>query len=321
MMERDSRIFVAGHRGLVGSAILRKLVAEGHTATITRSRAELDLRDQRAVHDFFRLQKPEYVFMAAARVGGIVANSTQQAEFLYENLAIAANVIHAAAESEVASLLFLGSSCIYPRLAPQPIAEESLLTGPLEPTNEGYAIAKIAGLKLCEYYARQYGKRFISAMPTNLYGPGDNFHPDLSHVIPGMMRRFHRAVIDGASEVVVWGSGKPRREFLHVDDLADALYLLMQHENAPLLVNVGTGEDRTITDLANLMAEIVGFKGSIVYDHTNPDGTPRKLLDVSRIHALGWRARIALHDGLRSTYEWALAHDVFAPGAALSIPK
>jgi GDP-L-fucose synthase len=316
MIRKDSRTFVAGHRGLVGSAIVRKLRREGHAEVLARPRTELDLLDQRAVHAFFRDEKPELVYVAAARVGGIEANSRYQADFLYENLVIATNVIHAAAESGVEKLLFLGSSCIYPQLAQQPMKEETLLSGPLEPTNEGYAVAKIAGLKLCEYYARQYGKRFIAAMPTNLYGPYDNFHPDHSHVIPGMMRRFHDAVASGADEVVVWGSGTPRREFLHVDDLADALHLLMDCHEEPAHINVGTGEDLTIAELAETMAEIVGFRGSIVYDRARPDGSPQKLLDISRIRALGWQPRIALREGLRSTYQWALEHGVFTPAAA-----
>ena len=315
MIEKGSRIFVAGHRGLVGSAVMRKLQREGHSSILTTPRSELDLLDQRAVHSWFREQRPQFVFVAAARVGGIKANSEQQADFLYENLVIAANVIHAAAESGVGKLLFLGSSCIYPREAPQPMREEALLTSALEPTNEGYAIAKIAGLKLCEHYHRQYGQRFISAMPANLYGPGDNFHPENSHVIPGMMRRFHEAAVSGSPEVSVWGSGKPRREFLHVDDLADALYLLMQVYEEPLFVNVGTGRDCTIAELARLMAETVGFEGSIVFDGSKPDGTPRKLLDVSRIEALGWRAAIPLRDGLRQTYRWAVDNGVFSAPA------
>ena len=314
-MNSQSRIFVAGHRGLVGSAIVRKLQREGHANVVTRTRAELDLTDQAAVRAFFRRERPEFVFLAAARVGGILANATHQADFLYENLAIAANVIRAAADHDTEKLLFLGSSCIYPRDAAQPMREEALLTGPLEATNEGYAIAKIAGLKLCEYYQRQYGKRFISAMPTNLYGPWDNFHPDQSHVIPGMMRRFHEAAAAEFPEVVVWGSGAPRREFLHVDDLADALYLLMQRYEEPGFVNVGTADDCTIAELAGTMAEVVGYEGKIVFDRSKPDGTPRKLLDVSRIAALGWRARIALAEGLRGTYRWALEQGVFANAA------
>ena len=300
---------------MVGSAIVRLLLREGHANVITRSRAELDLLDQRAVHEFFGEQKIEFVFVAAARVGGIVANNRDQAAFLYENLVIETNVIHAADVTGVTKLLFLGSSCIYPKMAPQPLREESLLSGPLEPTNEGYAIAKIAGLKLCEYLHRQNGRNFISAMPTNLYGPGDNFDPMLSHVIPGMMRRFHEAAISDSREVVVWGSGTPRREFLHVDDLARALYTMMQSYDEPQFLNVGVGEDIAIADLARLMAETVGYRGSIVFDRSKPDGTPRKLLDVSRIHALGWRAEIRLREGLRSTYEWALANGALAAPA------
>jgi GDP-L-fucose synthase len=311
MMPPGSRIFVAGHRGLAGSAIVRRLKQDGQENLILRGREELDLLDQRAVHTFFAEEKPEFVFVAAARVGGIVANATYQADFLYENLVISTNVIHAAAESGVRKLLFLGSSCIYPKLAPQPINEEALLTGPLEPTNEGYAIAKIAALKLCEYYARQYRKCFISAMPTNLYGPGDNFHPDQSHVIPGLMRRFHEAARDGASEVTVWGSGQPRREFLYVDDLADALVLLMNVYEEQSHINVGTGEDCTIAELARTMAETTGFNGRIIFDSSKPDGTPRKLLNVSRIEALGWRPRTSLAAGLRNTYRWAVEHEVF----------
>jgi GDP-L-fucose synthase len=308
-MNRTSRIFVAGHRGLVGSAIVRKLRAAGHEQIVTRSRAELDLLDQAAVHSFFREQKIDHVFLAAARVGGIHANATRQADFLYENLVIATNVIHASAESEVEKLLFLGSSCIYPKLAPQPIREDSLLTGPLEATNEGYAIAKIAGLKLCEYYQKQYGKRFVSAMPTNLYGPGDNFDPLGSHVIPGLLRRFHEAKLARAEEIAVWGSGTPRREFLYVDDLAEALYVVMERYESPETINVGTGEDVTIAELAALVKEIVGFEGKIVFDSSKPDGTPRKLLDVSRIAGLGWRPAWSLTDGLRETYRWMTASE------------
>ncbi|HEY0141505.1 MAG TPA: GDP-L-fucose synthase [Thermoanaerobaculia bacterium] len=305
-MERESRIYVAGHRGLVGSGIVRKLTAEGFTNVITRPRTELDLGDQRAVRDFFAQEQIEYAIIAAARVGGIYANATRRTDFLYENAVLAMNVIHAAAAHGVKKLLFLGSSCIYPKLAPQPITEDALLTGPLEPTNEAYALAKIAGLKLCEYYFRDHGKHFISAMPTNLYGPGDNFDPTGSHVVPGLMRRFHEAVVTGAKEVTVWGSGKPRREFLHVDDLADALFLLMESYEDPQFLNVGTASDLTIAELAQLIADSVGFQGRIVYDASKPDGTPRKLLDVSRIEALGWKARISLADGLRETYRWAL---------------
>jgi len=309
-MKTKGPIYVAGHRGMVGSAIVRKLQAAGRTDIVTRTREELDLRDQRAVHEFIRAEAPGCIFVAAARVGGILDNSLRQADFLYENLIIAANVIPAAAEHGVEKLLFLGSSCIFPREAPQPITEEALLTGPLEPTNEGYAIAKIAGLKLCEYYAKQYGKRFISAMPTNIYGPGDNFHPTASHVIAGMMRRFHAAVLDGAQEVTVWGSGRPRREFLHADDLAEALLLLMDVYEETKFINVGTGQDCTIAELAAMIADVTGFKGRIIFDTSKPDGTPRKVLDVSRINALGWHARTPLRDGLRSMYEWALANGV-----------
>jgi GDP-L-fucose synthase len=310
-MKRHSRIFVAGHRGLVGSAIIRKLQEEGHEDIVTRTRAELDLLDQRAVHDFFRTERIEYAFVAAATVGGIHANSTQLTRFLYENTTLAMNVIHAAAEHGVEKLLFLGSSCIYPREAPQPMREDALLTGPLEPTNEAYAIAKIAGLKLCEYYFREHGKRFISAMPTNLYGPGDNFDALGSHVIPGLLRRFHAAKRDKTPEVAVWGSGRPRREFLHCDDLADALYLLMQRYDDVQFLNIGTGQDCTIAELAERIAETVGYAGDIVFDSSKADGTPRKLLDVSRIHALGWSHRISLRDGLRATYAWALENAVF----------
>ena len=310
-MNDKSRIFVAGHRGLVGSAIVRKLRANGYANLITRPREQLDLLDQAAVHRFFRDEKIEYAFIAAARVGGILANATHQAEFLYENLVIATNTIHAAFEAGTEKLLFLGSSCIYPRLAPQPMREDVLLTGALEPTNEGYALAKIAGLKLCEYYQRQFGRRFISAMPTNLYGPGDNFHETQSHVIPGMMRRFHEAKVSRASEVVVWGSGTPRREFLHVDDLAEALWLLMERYEDSATINVGSGEEVTIRQLAETMADVVGFAGKVVFDSTKPDGVPRKLLDTSRISALGWRPTHSLHDGLRQTYEWAIEHAVF----------
>jgi GDP-L-fucose synthase len=307
----SNRIFIAGHRGLVGSAIVRKLKAEGYTNLVLRTHQELDLCNQAAVNQFFREERIEYVFLAAARVGGIQANNNFQADFLYENLAIAINVIHAAAEYGVKKLLFLGSSCIYPRLAPQPMQESALLTSALEPTNEGYALAKIAGLKLCEKYMKQYGKCFISAMPTNLYGPFDNFHPEYSHVIPGMMRRFHEAKIGKSSEVVVWGSGTPRREFLHVDDLADGLLMLMKKYSEPETINIGTGEDGTIAQLANTLKDVTGYTGKIANDTSKPDGPPRKVLDVSRIHALGWKAKISLRDGLASTYEWAMKNNAF----------
>ena len=311
-----SRIFIAGHRGLVGSAIVRKLNSEGYRNLITRARAEMDLLNQDAVRRFFRTERPEFVFLVAGRVGGIYANASAQADFLYENLMIAANVIHAAAESGTEKLLYLGSSCIYPKFADQPIRESSLLTGPLEPTNEGYAIAKIAGLKLCEMVQREYGKRFISAQPTNLYGPGDNFHPMNSHVIPGMMRRFHEAKLAGDHTVTVWGTGTPRREFLHVDDLADALYLLMLRYEEPKTINVGTGQDITVAELAHTMRAVVGLDAEIVFDPGKPDGTPRKVLDISRITGLGWRTSRDLRSGLSETYAWAQEH-AFAATAAV----
>lgn len=311
-MEKRSRVYVAGHRGLVGSAIMRKLQGEGHTNLITRTHAQLDLTDSVAVKRFFTEERPEFIFLAAARVGGIYANATQQTEFLYENLMIAANVIRTAADQGVEKLLFLGSSCIFPREAPQPMKEEHLLSGPLEPTNEGYAIAKIAGLKLCEYNNRHDGKRFISAVPTNLYGPNDHFHPLQSHVIPGMMRRFHEAKMSGASEAVVWGSGRPRREFLYVDDLAEALYLLMSVYEKPQTINVGTGQDLAISELAEIIRRITGFEGTIAFDSSKPDGSPRKLLDTSQISSLGWRPQCSLEEGLRLTYQWAQEAHVFA---------
>jgi GDP-L-fucose synthase len=305
---RDGRVFVAGHRGLVGSAILRRLEKMGCRDLLLRSRSELDLREQAEVDCFFREERPEFVFLAAAKVGGIMANATRPAEFLYDNLAIQTNVIRSARAHGAKKLLFLGSSCIYPKLAPQPIKEEYLLTGPLETTNEAYAIAKIAGLKLAAAYHSQYGFSAISLMPTNLYGPGDNFDLQSSHVLPAMMRRFHEAKISGASSVTLWGTGTPRREFLHVDDLADAACFLMENYDSPELLNVGVGEDLTIAELAALVAGIVGYRGRVVFDSSRPDGTPRKLLDVSRIHALGWQARIPLERGIASTYEWYVAH-------------
>lgn len=310
-MNSTDRIYIAGHRGLVGSAIVRALEARGFTNLLLRTRQELDLLDQAAVHRFFAEERPQHVFLAAAKVGGIVANSTQQADFLYENLVIATNVIHGAHVSGVEKLLFLGSSCIYPKFAPQPIPESSLLTSSLEPTNEGYAIAKIAGLKLCEYYMRQYGKRFISAMPTNMYGPNDNFHPDHSHVIPGMMRRFHEATRDGAAQVSVWGSGTPLREFLHADDLADALLVLMEKYEDPQTMNVGSGQEVSIAELARTMAEVTGYRGELTFDATKPDGTPRKVLDSTRMHALGWKPKHTLREGLADTYRWAKANGRF----------
>ncbi len=303
-MDKESKIFVAGHRGLVGSAILRKLQAEGYTNLVTRTRAELDLRDQAAVNRFFEEERPEYVFLAAAKVGGILANSTYPADFIRDNLQIQTNVIDAAYRTGVKKLLFLGSSCIYPKYAPQPMKEEYLLTGPLEPTNEWYAVAKIAGIKMAQAYRRQYGFNAISLMPTNLYGPGDNFDLETSHVIPALIRKFHEAKVEGKPHVVVWGTGKPRREFLHVDDLADAALFLMKNNDNEEIINVGVGEDVSIRELAELIQDVVGFKGEIVFDTTKPDGTPRKLLDVSRLQALGWKARIPLREGLASTYRW-----------------
>ncbi len=305
-MEKQDRIFVAGHRGLVGSAIVRRLKADGFTNLILRKRDELDLLDQRSVFAFFESQRIDHVFHAAGRVGGIHANASNQADFLYENLVIATNVIHAAHQFGVTKLLFLGSSCIYPKLAAQPIREDSLLTGSLEPTNEGYALAKIAGLKLCEKYSQQYGKQFISAMPTNLFGINDNFHPTESHVIPGMMRRFHVAKMGGEPQVVVWGSGTPRREFLFVDDLADALLLLMNKYAETTTINVGTGNDLTIAELAATMKAVVGFEGEIIFDRSQPDGTPRKVLDVSRLRAMGWTPKHDFTSALTATYAWAL---------------
>jgi GDP-L-fucose synthase len=310
-LDKQAPVYVAGHRGLVGSALTAKLQDEGHEWIVTRPRAELDLLDQSAVDRFFRSHQIRYAFIAAARVGGIHANSTRQADFLYENLMIAANVIHAAHENGVEKLMFLGSSCIYPRLASQPIPESALLSGPLEDTNQGYALAKIAGLKLCEMYRRQYGRQYISAMPTNLYGPHDNFHPTDSHVIPGMMRRMHEAKQEGLPAVTIWGTGAPRREFLHVTDLADALYLLMEVYEDEQTINVGSGMEYTISELATTMKKVVGYAGEIVFDTSKPDGTPRKLLDSSRLAALGWKARISLEEGLASTYASALERGIF----------
>ena len=302
-MEKNAKIYVAGHRGMVGSAILRKLQAEGYTNLVIRSSQELDLRNQQAVADFFAAEKPDYVFLAAAKVGGIVANNTYRADFLYENLAIQNNVIHQAYLQGAKKLLFLGSSCIYPKLAPQPLKEEYLLTGLLEPTNEPYAIAKIAGIKLCDAYRDQYGCNFISVMPTNLYGYNDNYHPENSHVLPALIRKFHEAKTSGSASVTVWGTGSPLREFLFADDLADACYFLMQEYNEAGLVNIGTGIDLSIKDLALLIKEVVGFTGDLVFDTSKPDGTPRKLLDVSKLHTLGWKHRIALQEGLALAYQ------------------
>jgi len=303
-LTQSSRIYVAGHRGLVGSAILRRLVQGGHQHLLTATTAELDLRDQARVTRFFAEHRPEYVFVAAAKVGGIQANASRPAEFLYDNLAIQTNLIHAAWQHGARKLLFLGSSCIYPRLAPQPIKEEYLLTGPLEPTNEAYAIAKIAGLKLAAAYRAQYGFAAISLMPTNLYGPGDNFDLETSHVLPALIRRFHEARIGGAPSVTLWGTGTPRREFLHADDLAAAACFAMVHYDGADPLNVGTGEDLPIAELAQIVARVVGYSGQIRFDPSRPDGTPRKLLDVSRFTELGWRASIGLEQGIASTYQW-----------------
>jgi GDP-L-fucose synthase len=308
VVKTDSRIYVAGHRGLVGSAIVRRLQADGHRHLVLRTHGELDLTRQDAVERFFAAERPEYVFLAAAKVGGIIANDTRPAEFIRDNLAIQSNVIESAYRSGVRKLLFLGSSCIYPRLAPQPIREESLLTGPLEPTNEAYAIAKIAGYMMCRLYWRQHGFKAISLMPTNLYGPNDNFDPIGSHVLPGLIRRFHEAKMANAPEVVVWGSGTPRRELMHADDLADAAVSLMRTYESPDIINVGTGTDVTIAELATLVKDAVGYRGRLTFDSSKPDGMPRKVLDVSRIHALGWRAKIALADGVRETYRWFVAN-------------
>ena len=307
-MQKDSKIFVAGHNGLVGSAIVRNLKSQGYTNLVLRSRKQTDLTQSAAVATLFEAERPEYVFLAAAKVGGILANSTYPADFIRDNLAIELNVIDAAYKSGVKKLEFLGSSCIYPKLAPQPMKEEYLLTGALEPTNEWYAIAKIAGIKLCQAYRQQYGFNAISLMPTNLYGPGDNFDLNNSHVLPALIRKFHEAKIEARKEVVIWGTGTPRREFLHVDDLAAAAVFLMERYDGSEIVNVGVGEDVTIAELAALVKRVVGFEGNLVFDTTKPDGTPRKLLDVSRLSALGWRSTTTLEQGIASTYHWFLAH-------------
>jgi GDP-L-fucose synthase len=327
MMEKDSRIFVAGHRGLVGSAIVRKLQSEGYNNLALRTHRELDLVNQRDASRFFETERPEYVFLAAAKVGGILANNSYPAEFIYENLSIQTNVIHASYKVGVKKLLFLGSSCIYPRECPQPMREEYLLTGRLEPTNEPYAIAKIAGIRMCQSYNRQYGTKFVSVMPTNVYGPGDNFDLETSHALPALIRKFHEGEISGrgrmttseidlpktgnftgqASDketVTIWGTGTPRREFLHVDDLADACLFIMNHYDGSEIVNIGVGKDISIRELAELIRDIMGFSGEIHYDISKPDGTPRKLLDVSRLESLGWRSRISLREGIEKTYQW-----------------
>lgn len=302
-MNKTDKIYVAGHRGMVGSAIVRKLQAEGFENLVLRTSAELDLRNQAEVNQFFVEEKPAYVFLAAAKVGGIQANNIYRADFLYDNLMIEANIIHAAHENNVQKLMFLGSSCIYPKMAPQPLKEEYLLTDELEPTNEPYAIAKIAGIKLCENYRRQYGDNFISVMPTNLYGPNDNYDLNNSHVLPALLRKFHTAKVEGAESVEIWGSGSPKREFLHVDDLADACYQLMQNYEGEEWLNVGTGEDISIKDLALTIKEVVGFEGELRFDASKPDGTPRKLMDVSKLHNFGWKHRIELKEGIRLVYE------------------
>jgi GDP-L-fucose synthase len=306
-MNKADGIFVAGARGLAGSAIGRALAARGFTRVLAPSRSALDLRDRAAVGRYFSAEHPEYVFMAAAKVGGIAANNSYPADFIRDNLEIQTNVIDAAYQAGTRKLCFLGSSCIYPRLAPQPLQESSLLTGPLEPTNQWYAIAKIAGIKMCQAYALQHGFNAISVMPTNLYGPGDNFDLQTSHVLPALLRKFHAAKESGAADVTVWGSGTPRREFLYVDDLAEAVCFLMERYDSPEIINVGCGEDVTIAELAELIAEIVGFRGAVVFDRSKPDGTPRKLLDISKIQSLGWRSRTPLRDGIRATYAWYLA--------------
>ena len=303
-ISKDAKIYVAGHRGMVGSALWRLLEQRGYTNLVGRSSAEMDLRHQESVARFFREEKPEYVFLAAARVGGILANSTRPGEFIYDNLVMETNIIASARKEGVKKLLFLGSSCIYPRLAPQPIREESLLSGPLEPTNAPYAVAKIAGIVLCQSFNRQYGTNYISAMPTNLYGPGDNFDPESSHVLPGMIHKFEEARKKNLPEVILWGTGSPKREFLHVDDLAKACLHLMEHYEGNDPINVGTGEDCSIRELAEKIREATGYGGEIRWDTSKPDGTPRKLLEVSRIHELGWHHAISLEEGIRTTLEW-----------------
>jgi GDP-L-fucose synthase len=307
-MQKTDRIYIAGHRGLAGGAIFRELERSGYLNLLTRGSKELDLRDRGAVRAFFATERPKVVILAAAKVGGIKANNDFPVEFLLWNLQIQNNVIEAAAEHDVEKLLFLGSSCIYPKFAPQPIAEDSLLTGPLEPTNEAYAIAKISGIKLCQAYAREYGKTFLSAMPTNLYGPGDNFDLTNSHVLPALLRKVHEAKERGDREVVVWGTGSPKREFLHVDDLASACRFLLENHTDPALINVGYGEDVTIRELAEIICQVVGFGGNLTFDTGKPDGTPRKLMDSSRLRALGWKPSIALREGIERTYSWYLAN-------------
>lgn len=302
-MEKDAKIYVAGHRGMVGSAIYRKLIELGYSNIVTRTSQELDLRNQQAVADFFNEEKPDYVFLAAAKVGGIMANNTYRADFIYENMAIQNNVIKSSYDNEVTKLMFLGSSCIYPKLAPQPLNEDLLLTGTLEPTNEPYAIAKIAGIKMAEAFRDQYGCNYISVMPTNLYGINDNYHPQNSHVLPALIRRFHEAKVNNLDEVVIWGTGTPLREFLFSDDLADACVFLMNSYNEKQFVNIGIGEDLSIKDLAELIKDVIGYTGKISFDTSKPDGTPRKLMDVSKLHALGWKHKINLREGIKLAYE------------------
>ncbi len=309
-MDKRDKIYIAGHRGLVGSAIVRRLEATGHTNLLTRTRRELDLTDQRAVSLFFADERPDYVFLAAAKVGGILANNTYGADFIRDNLFIQTNIIDSAWRNGAKKLQFLGSSCIYPKMAEQPMTESALLTGTLEPTNEPYAVAKIAGIKMCQAYRNQHGFDAISLMPTNLYGPNDNFDLQSSHVLPALLRKFHEAKLAGAPEVTIWGTGTPKREFLHVDDMADAAVFLMQTYSGNDIVNVGVGEDVSIHDLAMLIRDVVGYPGRLVQDTSKPDGTPRKLLDVSRLHSLGWRARISLRDGVAQTYQWFLEHQL-----------
>jgi GDP-L-fucose synthase len=302
-MEKEKKIYIAGHRGMVGSAIHRKLKEQGFNNIIVSTSDKLDLRDQQQVAAFFAAEKPDYVFLAAAKVGGIVANNTYRAEFIYDNMMIQSNVIHQSYVNGVSKLMFLGSSCIYPKMAPQPLKEEYMLTGPLEDTNEPYAIAKIAGIKMCDAYRAQYGCNFISVMPTNLYGPNDSYDLQKSHVLPALLRKFHEARVNNEPTVTVWGSGQPRREFLHANDLAEACYYLMQNYNEPGLVNIGVGEDISIADLAGMVKKITGFGGQIVWDTSKPDGTPRKLMDVTKLHSFGWKAKIGLEEGIRKVYE------------------
>lgn len=312
-MNKNSKIFIAGHRGMVGSAILRKLISEGYTNIVTKSKKELDLTNQFQVNHFFHFERPEYVFLAAAKVGGIKANSDFKADFIYQNLVIQTNVINASYQTGVKKLMFLGSSCIYPKMAPQPLKEEYLLSGYLESSNDAYAVAKIAGIKMCQSFNQQYGTNFISVMPTNLYGPGDNYNLQNSHVLPALIRKFHEAKINGESEVVIWGTGSPMREFLYVEDLTDAIFYLMMNYNDSEIVNIGTGQDISIRDLAYLVKDVIGFSGQIVYDFSKPDGTPRKLLDVSKIHDLGWSHKTNLKEGIELTYKHFLNESLLFP--------